>query len=269
MTRGTRRSNGSGNLEIWVTPRTRSTGFRVTTRSRKFAWVRAGNRSSGWPRSHPILNAGFPNHAKPRVLTLTRNTGLLESPWTPGTRSSGWFREHLVTTGNRWSKRLREQVVSCGTLISGWIREPEIRVSSRTRCSGFHVMPGTRKCGWLRESVVPSSGWVREPGVPCDSGRVPGVPGEYGVTRMWLRVPVVTRNSGFSESSGIPGSRPYDGQRNCPKHIGFYSKNEFEELSSFLDLFKEYITMHGPPNVKFWIYVLTLVRGFRFHCDVK
>jgi len=27
-----------------------------------------------------------------------------------------------------------------------------------------------------------------------------------------------------------PGFRPDDGQRNCPKHVEFYSKNKFEKL---------------------------------------
>ena len=101
MTPVARRSEGSGNSEMWVTPRTRNTGFQVTTGTRRFAWVRAGNRSSRWLPSYRRVNPGSPNHVKARATTVTRNSGLLESPGTPGTRSSGWLREHVVTTGNR------------------------------------------------------------------------------------------------------------------------------------------------------------------------
>jgi len=42
-----------------------------------------------------------------------------------------------------------------------------------------------------------------------------------------------------------------DGQRNCPKHVEFYSKNKFEKLVHLVGLLQEYITMHGHLNVQF------------------
>ena len=46
---------------------------------------------------------------------------------------------------------------------------------------------------------------------------------------------------------------PDDGQRNCPKHVEFHSKNKFEKsvhLSWFY--YKKFITMHGHMNVFFY-----------------
>jgi len=43
---------------------------------------------------------------------------------------------------------------------------------------------------------------------------------------------------------------PDDGQRNCPKHVEFYSKNKFEKLVHLVGFTIGIITMHGPLNVK-------------------
>ena len=40
---------------------------------------------------------------------------------------------------------------------------------------------------------------------------------------------------------------PDDGQRNCPKHVEFYSKNKFEKL---VHLVRFIIRMHGHLNIK-------------------
>ena len=48
---------------------------------------------------------------------------------------------------------------------------------------------------------------------------------------------------------------PDDGQRNCPKHVEFYSKNKFEKLvylGGFIIIILTYITMHGHLNVKIY-----------------
>jgi len=42
---------------------------------------------------------------------------------------------------------------------------------------------------------------------------------------------------------------PDDGQRNCPKHVEFHSKNKFEKLCIKLVLLQEFVTMHGHMNV--------------------
>ena len=34
----------------------------------------------------------------------------------------------------------------------------------------------------------------------------------------------------FADSLRAGSGRPDDGQRNCPKHVEFYSKNKFEKL---------------------------------------
>jgi hypothetical protein len=46
---------------------------------------------------------------------------------------------------------------------------------------------------------------------------------------------------------------PDDGQRNCPKHVEFHSKNKFEKLMHLVGFIIQYklITMHGHVNVKF------------------
>ena len=42
-----------------------------------------------------------------------------------------------------------------------------------------------------------------------------------------------------------------DGQRNCPKHVEFYSKNKFEKLVHLVGfIIRVYITMRGQMNVK-------------------
>jgi len=44
-----------------------------------------------------------------------------------------------------------------------------------------------------------------------------------------------------------------DGQKTCPKHVEFYSKNKFEKLVhlfGFIIRIRLYITMHGPLYVK-------------------
>jgi len=43
---------------------------------------------------------------------------------------------------------------------------------------------------------------------------------------------------------------PDDGQRNCSKHLEFYSKNKFEKLVHLVGLLQEFITMHRHLNVK-------------------
>ena len=44
---------------------------------------------------------------------------------------------------------------------------------------------------------------------------------------------------------------PDDGQRNCPKHVEFHSKNKFEKLVHLVGfIIKKFITMHGHMNIK-------------------
>jgi hypothetical protein len=43
-----------------------------------------------------------------------------------------------------------------------------------------------------------------------------------------------------------------DGQRNCPKHAEFHSKNKFEKLVHLVSFYcKKFIMMHGHMDVKF------------------
>jgi len=53
---------------------------------------------------------------------------------------------------------------------------------------------------------------------------------------------------------------PEDGQRNCPKHVEFYSKNKFEKISaSSWFYYKEFFTMNGHMNVKLrYMYTVRL-----------
>ena len=45
---------------------------------------------------------------------------------------------------------------------------------------------------------------------------------------------------------------PDDGQRNCPKHVEFQSKNKFEKLVYLVGfIIRNFNTMHGHMNVKF------------------
>jgi len=42
-----------------------------------------------------------------------------------------------------------------------------------------------------------------------------------------------------------------DGQRNCPKHVEFHSKNKFEKLVHVVGfIIRKFITMHGHMNIK-------------------
>jgi len=41
-----------------------------------------------------------------------------------------------------------------------------------------------------------------------------------------------------------------DGQRNCPKHVEFYSKNKFEKVVHLVGFFIRIMTMHGHLNLK-------------------
>jgi hypothetical protein len=51
---------------------------------------------------------------------------------------------------------------------------------------------------------------------------------------------------------------PDDGQRNCPKHVEFHSKNTFEKLVHLVGfIIKKFITMHGHMNVKLVNNLLT------------
>jgi len=61
---------------------------------------------------------------------------------------------------------------------------------------------------------------------------------------------------------------PDDGQRNCPKHVEFYSKNKFEKLVHLVGFIiriyhdarspeRQFITMHGHVNVKLSRYTVT------------
>jgi len=43
---------------------------------------------------------------------------------------------------------------------------------------------------------------------------------------------------------------PDDGQRNCPKHLKFYSKNKFEKLVHLIGFIIRFFTMHGHLNFK-------------------
>jgi hypothetical protein len=56
---------------------------------------------------------------------------------------------------------------------------------------------------------------------------------------------------------------PDDGQRNCPKHVDFHSKNKFEKLVHIVGfIFKKFNTMCSHVNVKFDI------KKFRFKQNV-
>jgi len=55
---------------------------------------------------------------------------------------------------------------------------------------------------------------------------------------------------------------PEDGQRNCPKHIEFYSKNKFEKLVHLVGF--TYYKMHGHLNVEKYIWP-SLQRSFVLH----
>jgi hypothetical protein len=51
----------------------------------------------------------------------------------------------------------------------------------------------------------------------------------------------------------IQGKTPDDGQKNCPKHVKFYSKNKFEKLVylvGFITKNSSRCTMHDHMNVK-------------------
>ena len=50
-----------------------------------------------------------------------------------------------------------------------------------------------------------------------------------------------------------------DGQRNCPKHVEFYSKNKFEKLMHLVGFIVRIITMHGHLNVNIYIYIYICV----------
>jgi len=43
---------------------------------------------------------------------------------------------------------------------------------------------------------------------------------------------------------------PDDGQKDCPKHVGFLDKNKFGKLVRLLVLLKGIFRMHGHMNVK-------------------
>jgi hypothetical protein len=43
---------------------------------------------------------------------------------------------------------------------------------------------------------------------------------------------------------------PDDGQRNCPKHVEFHSKNKFEKLVHLVGFLYKLIIIHGHMNVK-------------------
>jgi len=46
---------------------------------------------------------------------------------------------------------------------------------------------------------------------------------------------------------------PYDGQRNCPKHVEFLDKNKFGKISASVGFIKKkFVTMRGHMNVKFY-----------------
>jgi len=49
----------------------------------------------------------------------------------------------------------------------------------------------------------------------------------------------------------VQWNTPDDGQRNCPKHVEFYSKNKFEKLVHLVGFIVRFITVHGHLNVKF------------------
>ena len=51
-----------------------------------------------------------------------------------------------------------------------------------------------------------------------------------------------------------------DGQRNCPKHVEFYSKIRFEKLVHLVCFIIRIFTMHGHLNVKI-VYLFYLVFG--------
>jgi hypothetical protein len=52
-----------------------------------------------------------------------------------------------------------------------------------------------------------------------------------------------------------------DGQRNCLKHVEFYSKNKFEKLVHPVGLFYEYIMIRGPLNFKLVLHVVAIFRA--------
>jgi len=49
------------------------------------------------------------------------------------------------------------------------------------------------------------------------------------------------------------GKTPDDGERNCPKHVGFYSKNEFEKLEHLVGfIIRMYQDARSTEGQKFW-----------------
>jgi hypothetical protein len=56
-----------------------------------------------------------------------------------------------------------------------------------------------------------------------------------------------------------------NGQRNCPKHVEFQSKNKFEKISaSSWFHYKKFITMHGHINVTYGLTALQIPAGYCF-----
>ena len=59
---------------------------------------------------------------------------------------------------------------------------------------------------------------------------------------------------------------PDDGQRNCPKHVEFYSKNKFEKLVRLVGfIIRIYHDAARSLERQIWNYIESLLRKFTFH----
>jgi len=126
---------------------------------------------------------------------------------TPGTLSSGWFREPVVLgySGNPVLLGFRDPVVRGDFGNPEFLVNPGPQCDSGTRRSRwlreFGVPRDSGNTGWLRELVLPGDfgkpEWLRERGVWCDYGNV-----EFGMTTGtwslgWFREPEVRATPGI------------------------------------------------------------------------
>jgi len=69
------------------------------------------------------------------------------------------------------------------------------------------------------------------------------------------------RNSMTNTVLCVQWKNPDGGQRNCPKHVEFYSKNKFKKLLHLVDFIIRFITMHSHLNRKFSILCVAWKRS--------
>jgi len=63
---------------------------------------------------------------------------------------------------------------------------------------------------------------------------------------------VVIKSAWHKPVANVQWKTPYDGQRNCPKHVEFLDKNKFAKISASVGFIKKkFLTMHGNMNVEF------------------